>query len=177
MSRRGRPAPSPLSVALHWLLAGVIVVAVTVGMFYAGRASAADLAPAALADFPVGTSVSVLALLVSITALILARRDKQSEAQKNALARIEQTLGTRIESIERLGNERHGTNVESLNQIQQNMAKVNEALRHIPTARDLDGLQHAIGSLGNVVSELKGSQEANNRMVDRMNQFLMERGT
>ncbi|WP_421793942.1 hypothetical protein [Hydrocarboniphaga effusa] len=128
--------------------------------------------------------ISGLALIVAILTFAFHRRDKSSEkidamktSQNQALKRIEDTLGDRIDANQQLQEERHRTNTDRLAKIDARLSGVDEALRAIPNHRDYDVLQNTIALQGQSIARVEGALEANTRMVERMNQFLMERGT
>ena len=50
-------------------------------------------------------------------------------------------------------------------------------IKQIPNHRDIDALQTSITSLTSQVSKLEGALEANTRMTERINEFLMHRGS
>lgn len=91
---------------------------------------------------------AVLSLIISVFALVLARRDKSGDAQRRTLERME-LISTRLTSLE-------------------------ETVKNVPSHRDIDVLQASIAQVGQRVARLEGLIEANTRMAERMNQFLME---
>jgi hypothetical protein len=128
--------------------------------------------------------ISGLALVVAILTFAFHRRDKSSEkidamktSQAQSLKRIEDTLSSRIDANKQLQDERHQTNDVRLSKIEARLSGVDEALRAIPNHRDYDVLQNTIALQGQSIAKVQGALEANTRTVERMNQFLMERGT
>lgn len=128
--------------------------------------------------------ISGLALIVAILTFAFHRRDKSSEkvealktSNSAALKRVEDTLNSRIASTHQLQEERHATNVVALASINARLSGVDEALKNIPNHRDYDVLQNTIALQGQSIARVEGALDANTRTVERMNQFLMERGT
>ncbi|MGQ0621342.1 MAG: hypothetical protein ACT4QA_22155, partial [Panacagrimonas sp.] len=109
---------------------------------------------------------AVLAVLMSMVALRVSRSDKSADAQKAALARVENQLTGDVEALRHL-----------IGNINIQMSAFEEAFKHIPTSRDFDLLQNSISDVSQAVARQQGALEANTRMVERMNSFLMERGT
>lgn len=132
--------------------------------------------------------ISALALVISAASLFFGRKDKStavveslkkelSDSQRNSLNRIESTLQAKVASLEALGTERHTTNSNALTEIREKVARVDEMIKQIPNHRDIDALQTSITSLTSQVSKLEGALEANTRMTERINEFLMHRGS
>lgn len=128
--------------------------------------------------------ISGLALLIALLNFVSQRRDKSSEkieamksSQASGLKRVEDSLSNRIDSIQALQEERHTTNVTTLTAITNHLSGLDKVLESIPNHRDHDVLQQTIALQGQNIARLEGSLDANTRMVERMNQFLMERGT
>lgn len=88
-----------------------------------------------------------LAFLLSVTALIYARFDRKDEQLLEVYKRI--------------------------NQLEQNDARLSGG----PTHNDLAALRSTVADLSRGLASLEGALGANTRMVERMNQFLMEKGT
>lgn len=93
---------------------------------------------------------AVLSLIISMIALVLARRDKSGETERRTLERMD-GLSMRLTSLE-------------------------EAVKGMPSHRDIDVLQNSIALVGQRVAKLEGSIEANTRMCERINQYLLEGG-
>lgn len=151
-------------------------------------------------DWEIVRSIAaILAVILSLTALLVARSDKSREAAQNALSsmekkfnekvdnvsvvshgaltRVEHNLSKRIDESNTLGQTRFDAMNGQLQTLSTRFAGLDEALKSIPTHRDLDVIQNAIANMGNSLSKQQGALEANTRMVERMNQFLMEKGT
>lgn len=120
---------------------------------------------------------AVLSLLLSMAALFWARRDKQTEAQKTALSDLENKLSEDVEALKELVEARRTSTDISIASIKSEMATLGEGIKHLPTSRDIDMLQNSISTVAQAVSHQRGALESNTRMVERMNQFLMEKGT
>lgn len=131
--------------------------------------------------------IASLSLLLSAASFFVGRKDKSAavvealkkelaDSQKRALDRIEASLQSRISQLEVLGSERHGTNVTTLANLGERMARVDEKLAQIPGHRDIDKLQESISQLASQVSNMKGSLDANTRITDRMNEYLIHKG-
>lgn len=115
-------------------------------------------------------SIALAAFFVSLAAFAYARRDKNSDAQKTALQKIE----GRVAEVQRVGDDRHAENLRRLETINSHLSGMDERLKHMPNHSDLSGLQNSIGLLGQAVAKLQGAQEASTRMGERMNDFLMK---
>jgi hypothetical protein len=112
----------------------------------------------------------ILTGLLAAAAFVFSWYARNSHAQKASLEQLQSDTDRRFERIERDGNMRHTENLTRLTGLE-------EAMKHMPTNRDLDHLSQALALNSNVVSEIKGGLASNTRMVERMNQYLMERGT
>lgn len=55
------------------------------------------------------------------------------------------------------------------------VGRIEETLKHMPTVSDIRGIQQGLSGLANQVAELRGAQTGTKRMVERMNEYLMER--
>lgn len=122
-------------------------------------------------------TLSALSFPLALAAFVFSRRDRSSDAMKAALSRIETTLSSRIESERRVGDVRHAENTQRLGAIESHSAALDEAIKHVPTQHHFRMLQTEIGLVATSVAKLEGSVEAMTRMAERMNQYLMERGT
>lgn len=131
--------------------------------------------------------IASLSLVVSALSFFFGRRDKTADvikglrseiasSQKVAMDRMETTFNQRISNLEVLGAERHSINVTSLANLSEKLARVDETIKNIPNHRDIDGLQNTISGLTSQVSRLEGALEANTRMTERINDFLMSGG-
>lgn len=120
---------------------------------------------------------AAFAVVVALSAFVVARRDKHSEATQTALNRVEQTLGARIDAIVELGEARHAPLSARIAELNARFAGLDEALKSIPNHRDFDTLQSVISTVAQAVAKQQGALESNTRMVERMNSYLMERGT
>lgn len=120
---------------------------------------------------------AVLSLLISFAALFWARRDKQSEVQKAALSTLENKVSEDVEALKGLVELRRTASDSSFAQINREMGVLSEAIKHLPTVRDIDLLQNSMSVIAQAVAKQEGALESNTRMVERMNSFLMEKGT
>ncbi|MGQ0700394.1 MAG: hypothetical protein ACT4PZ_19415 [Panacagrimonas sp.] len=123
------------------------------------------------------TLASAFAVLVALAALVLARRDRGSDKVNASLSRLETTLGSRIDSDHQLSESRHASNTKRLGGIEAHISALDEAIKHVPTQNDFRSLQMEIGLVATSVARLDGTLESSTRMVERMNQYLMEKGT
>jgi septal ring factor EnvC (AmiA/AmiB activator) len=120
--------------------------------------------------------VAVAAFFLSVITLFLTRRDQNQAAQKSALASVEEKLTSDIGALKDLVEERRSSTEGSIGELKTEIATITEALRHLPTVRDIDTLQSTISSVGNALAELKGAQGGIARQVELMNSFLMGNG-
>lgn len=56
------------------------------------------------------------------------------------------------------------------------LTRVEETIRHVPNGSDMIGVRDALSRLANQVAEMRGAQNSATRMVERINEYLMERG-
>lgn len=141
------------------------------------------------ANFPViALLIAALSLLVSALSLFLGRKDKSADvvkalrgeiasSQKSALDRMESAFNSRLTNLEVLSAERHSTNVNTLALLSERLVRVDETVKQIPNHRDIDQLQNSISNLSGNVKKLEGALEANTRLSERINDFLMHKGT
>lgn len=120
---------------------------------------------------------TVLALLLSCAAFVFARRDRNSDAQKAAIARVENKFAGDIEALKEVVENRRVTTDRTLSEIHGDISTFREAIKHMPTVRDIDLLQNSLSELASAISKQQGTLESNTRMTERMNNYLMERGT
>jgi hypothetical protein len=121
--------------------------------------------------------VDVFFGFVSIISILMAWQAKRTHAQKSAVAEVDRNL-------RKLVDDKHEENLANFREmfteirnIGSRLTKMETTVEHQPTVRDMDLMRQALTSLSGTVSELKGSSDASTRMVERMNTFLMERGT
>lgn len=117
------------------------------------------------------------ALVVSLIALFLARNDRGTERQMAGLNRVETSVTTRLSADKELADERHNSISTRLGQIESRLSGVDEAFKHAPNATHLNAIQVQVGEVAQTVGRLGGILDANTRMVERMNDHLMNRGT
>lgn len=122
-------------------------------------------------------ALALAALLVSLAAFFFARRDRSAEAQKAAMGELRMQLTEQIRVDRETNDRRHNANVGSLGKIEQRLAAGDEVMKLLPNYRDLERLSNVIGQIAESVANQRGALESNTRMVERMNQFLMEKGT
>jgi hypothetical protein len=121
--------------------------------------------------------ISVLALAVSILSMIFARRDKDADARKKALDTLENNFRERVSQLDYTGNARYMETSSAMSGIENRLSRLEESVKQIPTHRDIDVLQNAIGLLGQSVAKLEGSVEQNIQSVGRITNFLLERSS
>lgn len=65
---------------------------------------------------------------------------------------------------------------DELDDVRERLARIEERIKHVPTNHDLTDVRQAVSKLGAQISQLSGEQHANARLLERINQYLMERG-
>ncbi len=120
---------------------------------------------------------TALTFLLSLTSLIVAALIRRDSAAKAALRTVQLELASRIDVNQTRQDSQLAGMTTRFDGLSLQVSQMAEAIKHVPTHHDMTALREAMTSLSNVVAELKGSQDANTRMVERMNQYLMERGT
>lgn len=120
---------------------------------------------------------NVLIALASAGAFAVSWYGRKERASKAALEALEQKMQDRLMSYEDTQDRNHQTSSEALAGLRERMAGIEETLKHVPTARDIANLVDSVNLLSNATSQLRGEVGATTRMVERMNQFLMERGS
>ncbi|MDE2470355.1 MAG: DUF2730 family protein [Bradyrhizobium sp.] len=64
----------------------------------------------------------------------------------------------------------------ALEDVNNRLTRIEERVAHLPTDHDLVDVRDALGKLGAQIAQLSGEQRAATRLVEHMNQYLMERG-
>lgn len=105
----------------------------------------------------------------TLVALVLGWWTRRTAAERKALVETERLLNERID--------RHITgNEDSLDDLRARMGRVEERIDHLPKSRDIADVRDAIAQLAAQVSSLAGEQRAAARLVEQINQYLMEHG-
>lgn len=105
----------------------------------------------------------------TVVALLLGWWTRRTAAERKALAETERRLNDRIaEHIS--GNE------NALDDLRARMGRVEERIDHLPKGRDIADVRDALAQLATQVSSLAGEQRATARLVEQINQYLMEHG-
>lgn len=119
----------------------------------------------------------VVCALLGGAAFVMAWWDRKERASKRALTDLERRVQGRLIDFESAQDSHHQSNQQAFAMLRERMAAVDETMKHMPTHSDITHLAQAVATLAARVAELKGEVAGTTRTVERMNQFLMERGS
>ncbi len=119
----------------------------------------------------------VVCALLGGAAFVMTWMDRKERASKKALSDLERKVQVRLNEHESTQDSNHQINQQALAALRERMAALDETLKHMPTNSDINNLAQSVSALASRVSELKGEVSGTTRTVERMNQFLMERGS
>ena len=119
----------------------------------------------------------VLCALLGGAAFVMTWMDRKERASKKALSDLERKVQVRLNEHESTQDSNHQINQQALAALRERMAALDETLKHMPTNSDINNLAQSVFTLASRVAELKGEVSGTTRTVERMNQFLMERGS
>lgn len=64
---------------------------------------------------------------------------------------------------------------QELGHVDARLGRVEERVQHLPTDEDLTSVRNELAKLGSQISQLMGEQRSTTRLVERINQYLVER--
>ncbi len=107
---------------------------------------------------------NVFAGLGTLVALIWGWTLRRSAADSKSLSSLEAKLSLEDRKIQ-----------QGVSGLDARIGRVEERVSHLPTDHDLADMREALAQLGSKISDLSGEQRATTRLVERINQYLMER--
>lgn len=111
----------------------------------------------------------------TLVAIVISLWVKRSSANSDRVTQVEERLHQRLDA-QNQSNERRDSDAQAASWGMSNrVGRIEETLKHMPTVSDIRGIHEGLTGLANQVAELRGAQTGTTRMVERMNEYLMER--
>lgn len=100
----------------------------------------------------------------TLVALVWTWTLRRSAADAKSLVDLEKKLSKQDAAI-----------TKGVSDLDVRLGRVEERVNHLPTDHDITDVREALAKLGAQMSDLSGEQRATTRLVERINQYLMER--